>query len=265
MLLLPMPAFAWDQKPLLPPSVCSIQIPYGMPQLTNPNTTIECHSAYILQHDNTAKIPTWVAYTLTPQHAIGCIPRSNGFEVDSALPKGQRSDPKDYTGSGYDKGHLANNDDMSWDQQVEFESFLMSNMSPQTPALNRGIWKILESDVRAWAFDNNTSYTIYAGNIYSAISKTIGENKVVVPDSLYKIIINNKTEEILAFIFPNKTTDQGHDLTPFLTTVNTIEQATGIQFPLPDNANKNIKASAIWPVNLKLESGAKKNACSIAK
>ena len=263
--MLPLPALAWEQKPLLPPSFCSAQIPYGMPQLAKPNTTIECHTAYILQHDNDAKLPSWVAYTLTPQHAIGCVRRSNAFEADNALPKGQRSEPSDYVGSGYDKGHLANNEDMSWDQQVEFESFLMSNMSAQTPATNRGIWKILETDVRAWVFDNNTPFTIYAGNIYSADGKTIGNNKVVVPDFLYKIIINNKTNEVQAYIFPNIATNQGTDITPFLTNVDIIEQKTGIHFPLPQGIDKTVKASSSWPVDLKTESGAKKSACGISK
>ena len=171
-LLWPGYTLAWEQKPLLPVETCEEQLPYGIPQLTKLNTTIECHTAYILQHDNIAKIPNWVAYTLTPEHAIGCVARSNQFAADDALPKDQRSEPKDYSNSGFDKGHLANNADMSWDKQVEFESFLMSNMSPQFPNLNRSTWKELESAVRAWVFDNNVSYTIYAGNIYSASSKT---------------------------------------------------------------------------------------------
>jgi len=233
----------------------------GMPSLGKPSTVIECHTAYILQHDNVAKIPDWVAYTLTPPHAIGCVARSNAFAADAILPKGQRSEVKDYSGSGYDQGHLANDADMSWDQQVELESFLMSNMSPQTPATNRGIWKVLETYVRAWAYGNNTTYTIYAGNIYGANSKTIGDDKVVVPDYLYKIVINDQTGDVQAYSFPNIASNQGSDIKPFLTTVAAIEQSTGISFPLPKGANKNAKASAPWPVDLKKTADAKKAAC----
>ena len=259
--LIPIAAIAWDQKPNQPLQSCAAQIPFGMPQLKKQNTTIECHTAYILQHDNVAKIPDWVAYTLTPEHAIGCVPRSNAFAADNILPKGERSEVKDYAGSGYDQGHLANDADMSWDKQVELESFLMSNMSPQTPAVNRGIWKVLETYVRAWAYDNNITYTIYAGNIYSDKSKTIGDDNVVVPDYLYKIVINDQTGEVQAYVFPNIQKNQGNDLTPFLTTVATIEQNTGIVFPLPKGADKNAKASAPWDVNLKKTSEAKKAAC----
>jgi len=259
--LTPLAAFAWDQKPNQPVAACAAQVPYGAPTLTKPNTVVECHTAYILQHDNAAKIPAWVAYTLTPQHAIGCVARSNAFVADAILPKGQRSELNDYAKSGFDQGHLANDAEMSWDQQVEYESFLMSNMSPQYPALNRGIWKLLESYVRAWSYGNNTSYTVYAGDIYTASSKTIGDDKVVVPDALYKIVINDTTKEVQAYRFANITANQGNDLTPMLTTVAALEKETGITFPVPPGTDKNKKAAAPWPVDLKKTADAKKAQC----
>ena len=259
--LLPFTVLAWDQKPNMPIQACAAQMPWGVPQLNKPNTLIECHTAYAVQHDEVAKIPDWVAYTLTPPHAIGCVPRSNAFAADNILPKGQRSEVKDYAGSGYDQGHLANDADMSWDQQVELESFLMSNMSPQTPATNRGIWKVLETYVRAWAYGNNTAYTVYAGNIYGANSKTIGDDHVVVPDYLYKIVINDTTNEVQAYAFPNSTANQGNDISKFLTSVAVIEQNTGISFPVPQGTDKSAKAAAPWPVDLKKTADAKKAAC----
>jgi endonuclease G, mitochondrial len=252
--------YAWDQKPNQPISACAAQVPYGAPALNKPNMTVECHTGYALEHDNVAKIPAWVAYTLTPQHAIGCVPRTNAFVADAILGA-NGSKPSDYAGSGYDQGHLAPDGDMSWDTQVEYESFLMSNMSPQLPNLNRGIWKALESNVRAWAYGNGHSYTIYAGNIYTVgKSKTIGADKVVVPDFLYKIVIDDNTKQVLAFTFP-QVASQPIDLPAHLVSIASIEQATGITFPVPPGTDKTKPATAVWPVDLKKTADAKKAAC----
>lgn len=254
-------SLAWGQKPNLPIAACSAQIPWGLPTTTNTDMTTECHTAYIVGYDNRAKIPAWTAYTLTPEHAMGCLPRVNAFATDQNLPAAVRSTPDDYAGSGYDKGHNVNDGDSSWDPQVQNESFLMSNMSPQTPATNRGIFKELETTIRAWAYVNNTSYTIYTGNIYSTRSLTIGANNVVVPDYLYKIIINDTSNEVQTYIIANAPRDQGTDLKPLLKNVLTVEAATGIKFPLPDGADKNTVAAAPWPANIHKLDADKKTIC----
>jgi len=252
-------AVAWDQKPNQPIAACAAQVPYGAPVLNKPNTVVLCHTAYAVQHDNAAKIPAWVAYTLTPQHAIGCVARTNAFVANNILGASSAK-PSDYAGTGYDQGHLAPDGDMSWDVQVEYESFLMSNMSPQLPNLNRGIWKSLESNVRAWAYGNNQPYTIYAGNIYTVgKSKTIGTG-VVVPDHLYKIVINNATKQVLAFTFP-QVEKQEIDLPKHLVSIASIEAATGISFTVPPGTDKTKPAAVVWPVDLKKTADAKKAQC----
>jgi len=259
-MLVSVPAIAWDQKPNLPIEHCKDQTPFGLPSLPKANTTMECHTAYILQHDNVAKIPAWVAYTLTPPHAVGCVARTNAFTTDKILPQGSRSESSDYAGSGFDQGHLAPDGDMSWDAQVEYESFLMSNMSPQYPNCNRGIWKSLETNVRAWSFGMNHSFTVYAGNIYGANSKTIGENKVVVPEKLFKIIIDDETEDVLAFIIPN-VEQQPIDLPSRLTSVLEVEKQTGITFPVPAGTDKSAVAKTIWPADFKKLTDTKRQTC----
>ena len=221
---------------------------------------MECNTAYLLQHDNTAKIPAWVAYTLTPTNAIGCVVRTNAFATDKTLPEGGRSESSDYAGSGFDQGHLAPDGDMSWDLQVEYESFLMSNMSPQYPNFNRGIWKSLETNVRAWTFGMNHSFTVYTGNIYGPNSKTIGENKVVVPEKLFKIVIDNETKTVLSFIIPN-VERQPVDLQPHLTSVLEVEKETGITFPVPNGTDKSAVAKTIWPADYKKLTDSKRQAC----
>jgi endonuclease G len=196
---------------------------------------------------------------LTPSHAIGCVKRSNAFTADPQLQVGQRAEVSDYVKTGYDKGHIANDGDMGWDVTVERESFLMSNMTPQLPAFNRGIWKILEVTTRSWATDRQHTLVIYAGPIYSKDDKKIGDNAVDVPNGFYKIIIDTVTNDVLAFQFPHAGASNS-DISPFQTTVSNIERATGITFSIPQR--KDLK-SPIWDYQISSAAKAKKKACSI--
>ena len=249
-------AFAADQQPPKPVASCAAQIPYGSPS-SIPNHPIICRTAYVLEHDPVAKIPNWVAWTLTPDHAIGCVVRTNSFATDQSLPNGAKSTPDDYAHSGYDQGHLANDADMSWNDQVEHESFYMSNMSPQLPSVNRGTWKNLESAERAWVYQTKHAHTIYAGNVYSTSSKTIGTDKVVVPDYLFKIVIDNVTKKSYAFLFPHKD-GLSSDFTQYQVTVADVEKASGITFPVPDA--KTVKNPPI-AADLKTIAADKKKQC----
>ena len=228
-------AMAAPQAASRPITACSDQVPYGWPQVNAANTTPICRTAYALLHDNQAKVALWVVYTLTPQHAIGCEPRTNAFAPDQSLPQGQRSELADYAHSGYDTGHIANDGDMSWDPTVERESFILSNMAPQLPNLNRGIWKLLESSVRSWTYSQQHAHTVYAGSIYNyAADKKVGPDNVVVPHGFYKIVIDDVTHKSYAFLFPHSA-NLGTDISSVQVTVADVERASGIVFPVPDN------------------------------
>lgn len=107
----------------------------------------------------------------------------------------------------------------------------MSNMSPQHPSLNRGIWKKLEEKVRDWAVDNEELY-IVTGPIFQEGTeyKTIGPNSVTVPDYYYKVILDYKKPSIKAigFIFPNQKCSGG--LEKYAQPINLVEKYTQIDF-----------------------------------
>lgn len=252
--------FAWDQVPPQPPQACAAQVPYGMPQSQRPGPII-CRHAYISQNDVQAKLPIWVSYALTPQHALGCMPRSNAFAPDASLPKGQRAELKDYAGSGFDIGHTAPDGDMSFDNQAELESFLLTNMTPQLPGLNRGIWKLLETAVRGWAMERGHEMVIYAGPIYSTSDKTIGPDQIVVPHAFYKIVTDTATNEVAGFIFPH-VGNQGNNLLVVRASIQQIEQQTGIQFKFPANAIE-LPANQLWSVDYGMLTKTKKSTCGI--
>ena len=163
--------FAWDQRAPLPPQQCAVHNPYGFAQTARTAIPI-CREAYFVAYDAPVKIPVYVSYTLLPQNALGCFPRTNAFVADASL-KGTGARPDDYAATGYDKGHAAPDGDLSWSAIVEYESFLMTNMYPQAGSLNRGIWKLLETSVRGWAVQLNQPFTIYVGAIMAKVTRLL--------------------------------------------------------------------------------------------
>jgi endonuclease G len=175
-----------------------------------------------------------------------------------SLPKGQRAELVDYQKSGFDQGHLAPNADMSFSVQGAKESFLLSNMSPQYPGVNRGVWKQLESTVRALTYQTKHPLTIYAGDIWPpSNAKAIGPNKVIVPEVLWKVIVDNNTKKSYAYLIPNRE-GLATNITPFQVTVMDIEKATGLVIPVPDN---KMMKNVLPAVELNAVTVAKKAAC----
>ena len=186
--------------------------------------------------------PLWVSYKLTKlevEHKVA--KRSNKFKSDPKVNTKSAS-LKDYRGSGYDRGHLAPAGDMAWSKKAMNESFFLSNMSPQAPSFNRGIWKKLELLVRKWADIDNDVYVI-TGPIFSKHPKTIGQNKVVIPKAYYKIIVDNKVNQpkAIAFLLPNEGSKA--NLTSFVVSIDKIEQLTGLNFltKLPASSEKKLE------------------------
>ena len=239
----------YSVPPEQPLSSCHQFVPYGTPltirgELLTADSTHAyiCRRAYLVYSDEVAKLPEWVSYTLTPEHAVGCEVRSNAFAADDTLPEGGRAKPADYVGSGFDMGHIAPDGDMRWDPDVERESFMLSNMTPQRPGLNRGLWKLLETAVRAGAYESGHTYLIYAGPVYDvATDKKIGTDQVDVPTGFYKIVVDTVTGQYVAFLFP-QAGDLGNDLESVHTMLTNVEAKAGITFPLPPNAVE----SKIW-------------------
>lgn len=252
-------ALANDQSSPKSQDYCNLFSKYGLPVDNRPYAIMICRTAYGIKYDPQAKIPVWVAYTLTASRAVGCATRSNAFASDQSLKRNEKSTLEDYSHSGYDTGHLAPAGDMTWDESVERESYILSNTAPQTAELNRGVWKTLETAVRSWAYNNNSDLVIYTGSIYDIKqNKTIGPNNVVVPYGFYKIVIDTVKNQSLAFIFDNSKKPV-NDLAYYQVTVQDIEAATGIKFNIPDN---KFDKHNIWLINTILLSTAKKKLCN---
>ncbi|MFH2140859.1 MAG: DNA/RNA non-specific endonuclease [Bacteroidota bacterium] len=203
------------------------------------------HSYYTLSYSANDKQAEWVAYELTRNNLSNPVAeRTENFRPDTLIKTGSAS-LEDYKGCGYDRGHLTPAADMKFNTTAMSESFYLSNMSPQSPEFNRGIWAKLEEQVRIWAMENDTLY-IVTGGILSSRDETIGEGKVTVPAYFYKVILNrnNKKFKAIALILPNEKGNK--QLYEYATTIDSLENITGIDFfpALPDSIENNMESKA---------------------
>lgn len=209
------------------------------------------HEGYTVSYNSDYRIANWVAYELTAREAKSKkAERSNKFVPDPNV-KGASATNEDYTRTGYDRGHLAPAGDMKWSAKAMRESFYLSNISPQKPGLNRGIWKELEEQARLWAMDNGAVF-IVTGPVITPEMKRLGKNRVAVPSSFYKVIatVAGGRLEAIAFLFDNRDYDQT-SLSSMAIPVDSVEKITGIDFfpSLPDTTERRMEATvnkAAW-------------------
>jgi len=212
---------------------------------------------FIINYDTAYKIPHWVAYYITEKDLEGTAKRKNDYRVDALLPLNAQSKPEDYRKSGYDRGHNAPADDFKRNKEAMTATFLMSNMSPQTSALNSGIWRILEERVQNLV-ENYGKAWIITGNIFMRAdsqlekpSEFIGKGRVAVPTHCFKAILTQKedgTYDMYAFLMPNliepkqkHTKGLADNWTrKYSLTVDRLEQITGFDFfPKLDDSLEN--------------------------
>lgn len=195
---------------------------------TNSKDQIITHTGYSLLYNETHEQANWVAYELTKEETNKLYERTDKFIVDPRVKTGTAGN-KDYEGSGYDRGHLAPASDMGWSAATMSESFFYSNMSPQRPSFNRGIWKKLEEMVRTWAIENSSVYVV-TGPVLSDGLQTIGANKVSVPNYYYKVVLDYREPNIKAigFIIPNSGSQE--ELQYYAVSIDSVETITKIDF-----------------------------------
>lgn len=206
---------------------CPAFTPYGAPISKEKNIQHLCKKNYALEYNNTTKTAVYVLEHIQITHVSGPSKRKDDFRPDPAIPVANQSQLSDYVGQPYDRGHLSPAGDNTQNDEVMSESFFLSNMIPQVPNNNRGIWKQLESSVRDYVRKNGDVYVV-SGTIYDSGYKSIG-NKLGVPTRIYKIIIDTHTLKASAYIFPNEALPV-QDLPKYKVTILDVEKTTGINF-----------------------------------
>lgn len=202
------------------------------------------HLYYDFVYDENHEQAKWIFYKLYPSYIIKSFERKNDFRNDPFVTSGS-ADHLDYKGSGFDRGHLMPAADMVWSKEALSESFFYSNMSPQYPSFNRGIWKRLESRVRKWVSTSDSLYILTGPKLNMKLN-SIGPNEVSVPEYYYKVILKfhqNNTEGI-AFLMPNESSKA--DLSDYVITIDDLEENLEIDFfhDLNDSLQESIERNS---------------------
>jgi endonuclease G, mitochondrial len=152
--------------------------------LNDSNNYLVTHASYILSYNEARGSANWVFWHLEKSD-IGDAVRTDAFAPDTTLPKEWWITPTDYSGSGFDRGHLCPSKDRSDTEERNKQTFLMSNMQPQVPKLNQQTWKYLEDYTREIVGRDNEAY-IYAG-CYGTSGKI--KDKITIPTNCFKIFV----------------------------------------------------------------------------
>lgn len=208
---------------------CPQYAAFGAPvSLVPPNQgQYMCKTGYALHYVYNNKLSEYAVEKVTRESIAGKNPRKDEFREDPEVPIQYRATLKDYTGSGYDRGHMAPAADLNSSAKAMSESFFLSNMMPQVPGNNRGIWKYAETYTRSWADAFGEIYVV-TGTILDNNSKEIGAG-VRVPSFMYKIVYVPSTNQSISFLFPNEKLPV-EDIPKYIVTIHDIERYTGLTF-----------------------------------
>ena len=202
-------------------------------------------AGYILCYNPATRLPVWVAWHLTAAHTDGAYSRKGlKFAEDEAVPM-PRATNMDYVNSGYDRGHICPSGDNRWSREAQVQSFLYTNCCPQLHNLNTGDWRELEEKCRVWARQYGEIYIVSGPLLFNKKHKTIGKNKVVVPEAFFKVVLRMQDEpKAIGFIYRNEHSDKR--MSSYVNTVDDVERLTGLDFfpALPDNVEQKVEATA---------------------
>lgn len=201
------------------------------------------HNGYSLSYYEAHEQAEWVAYELKKSHLSNSNHKRPYFEIDKAVKTGAAS-WRNYKKSGYDRGHLCPAGDKRYTKQAHDETFLTSNITPQEHQFNAGIWNTLEQKVRYWARKYDGVFVV-TGGVLKGDMKTIGTEKVSVPNQFYKVLIDNNSgkTKMIAFLMPHENSKK--PLYDFVVSVDDVEALTGIDFfpELEDSLENKLEAS----------------------
>ncbi len=216
--------------------------------LTSRPEELLLHEGHTISYNRNTLLPNWVAWVLTPERTRGNVRRTDDFQPDLSIIKGPIAQLEDYRHSGYDRGHMCPAADNKHSRTAMRESFLLSNICPQTAELNRGDWDSLEKLCRSWATAYDSVFivsgpVIEEGEKYSGI----GPHRVAVPDLFFKVVLRFTDyapgAEAIGFLFRNDNSSQPPR--QCVVSVDSVEVRTGIDFfpSLPDSVESVVEAS----------------------
>lgn len=251
-----------------PPAVEADQVSSGAPDALlpfgNPSNAragddsdnyLIVHRSHILSYNNSRGTLNWIAWR-TRRADLGESRERPDFEADMSLPPNfKRARYYDYSGSGYQRGHMVPSADRFGNAELNAETFLMTNIVPQEGDLNEFPWERLESHARSLVYRGSETYTI--AGVYGDKGKLKG--KVTVPTNCWKVIVVftrgqsvekiNMRTRIIAVDMPNVDGIDDEPWQKFVTSIDAIEASTGLDLfaLLPDDVENEIEARVDSP------------------
>ncbi len=214
---------------------------YALPKIENGDFVI-CHSAICMVFSQKYKLAKWVVHIITPDIIEGRVSRTNNFRDDPLINntandsdyfiKTLIDDGKyKYQGFGYDRGHLAPSADFRWSSIALSESYYFSNITPQSPELNREKWVEIEGFLRGYVYNNpkNYLYVVTAPVLNDSllvIEKS--PHKIPIPQYHYKIAVDLDKKIGIAFLVPQK--NLTYPIESYIVSIDSIEKITGFDF-----------------------------------
>jgi len=177
------------------------QFAYGgeLPTAAEPHVIL-CKRGFAVGYSTQRRTPLWVAEVVDPEKITRpTVIEGASFRQNPALPLAQQAPLSDFVSSGYDRGHLVPFENVNHSVELALESMLVTNIVPQRPGNNRGIWRVLEERVRALSLEGKLF--VVTGVIF-AEQKTIGRGTPV-PTHLFKVIIDPTRKTSTTYIVPN--------------------------------------------------------------
>ncbi|WP_088012653.1 DNA/RNA non-specific endonuclease [Gottfriedia acidiceleris] len=228
--------------------------------IANSNNYLMVKPQYDLSYNNSKHEPNWVSWHVGSSD-LGSASRQDDFRADTSLPSGwYQVTASEFSGSGFDRGHMCPSADRTSTVTNNSATFLMSNMIPQAPNNNEITWANLEEYSRSLVSAGNELYVISggygSGGTGSNGFKTTVGNGVVVPAKTWKVIVvipngSNDLSQItastrvIAVMLPNDQTTSSHPWSYYRVSVDSIESLTGYDFlsSVPANIQSTIEAS----------------------
>ena len=250
-----MPSDAVRQREEAPVSAHTENVRYEIPVSTKERAEILLEQySYTVSYNPDLCIPNWVAWELNAEKLVERENRNSKFVPNPKLPEDMAVTTKEYTGSGWDRGHMCPAGDNKYHWHAMDESFYMTNICPQNHNLNRGDWKELEEACRRWA-EVEPVYIVcgpinYRTPKYGYIGKTF---KIRVPDAFFKVVLTSVQSgkpRAIGFIYKNEAGNNKRD--KYVNSIDEVERITSMDFfpALPDDVEGRVESEyklSDWP------------------
>ena len=233
-------------------STQNIHLKYGNPSNAGGSSKnyLIVKPGYALSYSCNQGLANWASWQLN-RDWIGRLERSDNFRSDTEdLPTGcYAAKANDYRRSGYDRGHLVPSGDRTRKQADNRDTFLMTNIIPQSRSNNREVWRELEEYSRDLVFQGNELYVVAGGK---GTAKKIAKSKITVPKFTWKVIlvleqpnaeINSDNSYTIAVWMPNSEEVANTDWRDYLVSLDEVEKKTGYNFfdQVPKPVQKKIE------------------------